>query len=341
MNDDVKLSGVDNDALGFYEENYFPYLNYIQVKKDDGSYEVVTLTSHQTEKTITIDDFNGERVCRYCGKKKPEVKFKKIAHLFPESLGNKCFFSNNECDNCNELFSKYENDLCAFLVPFLSTNEIFGKGKPKEIKEDGKPRYNKTREYKSNDKTFRVQSIEKVITVTSNSKEESKLVYDEDKKILSIPFDIGKHTPYNIYKCLLKMSLAVLPRDEFDKYKIMQRLLREDLEPIGIEQAIFTCYPGMNLYDLTIMCYKRKNEILNYPTYVFFIAFGNVSLQLGLFSDNDLRYFDKNMPIKFVALPTPFDSIDTDFKTCQLIDLTSKERKNSVMMMSFYAEQKK
>ena len=137
------------------------------------------------------------------------------------------------------------------------------------------------------------------------------------------------------------MSLAVLPRDEFDKYKIMQRLLREDLEPIGIEQAIFTCYPGMNLYDLTIMCYKRKNEILNYPTYVFFIAFGNVSLQLGLFSDNDLRYFDKNMPIKFVALPTPFDSIDTDFKTCQLIDLTSKERKNSVMMMSFYAEQKK
>lgn len=338
MNDNEQFKGVDEVALDFYQNNYLPTLSYVQKQDNDGSYEVVSLITHNVEKSIVIDDFNGERVCRYCGKRKPEVKFKKVAHLFPESLGNKCFFSNNECDNCNELFSKYENDLCAFLAPFLSTNEIFGKGKPKEVKEDGKPKYNKTREYKSNDKTFRVQSIEKVITVTSQSEEESKLVYDENKKILSIPFDIGKHTPYYIYKCLLKMALAILPRNEFEKYNTMQRMLKEDLEPIGIEQAIFTCYPGMNLYDLTIMCYKRKKEFINFPTYIFFIACGNVSLQIGLLSDYDFAHFKNEMPIIFVAVPTPFDSIGTDYKICQLIDLGSKERKNSKVMMSFHAE---
>jgi len=338
LNDNGQLKGVDEEALDFYQNNYLPTLSYVQKQDNDGSYKVVSLITHNAEKSITIDDFNGERVCRYCGKRKPEVKFKKIAHLFPESLGNKCFFSNNECDNCNELFSKYENDLCAYLVPFLSTNEIFGKGKPKEVKEDGKARYNKTREYKSNDKTFRVQSTEKIITVTSEK--DSKLVYNNEKKILSIPFDIGKHTPYNIYKCLLKMALAVLPKNEYDNYKIMQRLLKEDLEPIGIEQAIFTCYPGTNLYDLTVLGYKRTISVVNYPTYVFFIVFGNVSMQIGLFSDRDFSGFNKEMPIQFVAIPTPFDSIGTEFKTCQLVNLTSKVRRNSKIMMSFHAEQK-
>lgn len=334
-----ELTGVDNKALEFYCKNYVPLLSYIQTMQNDGSYKVINLLTNEEKETITIDDGPDERICRYCGKKKPDVKFKKIAHLFPESLGNKCFFSNNECDTCNEhLFSIYENDLCAFLTPYLSTNEIFGKGKPKEVKTNGIPRYNKTREYKSNDKTFRVQSINKVITVQSEG--ESKLVYDKENKILSIPFDIGKHTPYNVYKAVLKMALAILPKSLYDKLKIMQRLLKEDLEPIGIEKAIITCYPGMNLYDLTIMCYQRQNDVVNYPTYIFFIAFGNVSLQIGLFADSDFSRFNNQRPIEFVAIPTPFDKLGNEYKHCELIDLSSKERVNAKMMMSFHAELK-
>jgi len=63
-------------------------------------------------------------------------------------------------------------------------------------------------------------------------------------------------------------------------------------------------------------------------------------MQIGLFSDRDFSGFNKEMPIQFVAIPTPFDSIGTEFKTCQLVNLTSKVRRNSKIMMSFHAEQK-
>ena len=56
-----------------------------------------------------------EKICRFCGKKEPEVTFNKIAHAIPEMLGNKQYISLSECDTCNKKFSKYEDNLEGYL----------------------------------------------------------------------------------------------------------------------------------------------------------------------------------------------------------------------------------
>lgn len=51
-----------------------------------------------------------KRVCRFCGRSMPDVKFKKVAHALSESIGNKHIINNEECDSCNENFSIIEQD---------------------------------------------------------------------------------------------------------------------------------------------------------------------------------------------------------------------------------------
>lgn len=51
------------------------------------------------------------RVCRFCGKKKPETSFKKVAHAISEGLGNKILFCNEECDECNNRLARVEENL--------------------------------------------------------------------------------------------------------------------------------------------------------------------------------------------------------------------------------------
>ena len=55
----------------YYMKNYNPIFNYVH---DMGETQVI------------IDPI--DKVCRFCGKKYPEVKFKKKAHAISEMLGN-------------------------------------------------------------------------------------------------------------------------------------------------------------------------------------------------------------------------------------------------------------
>lgn len=60
-----------------------------------------------------------QRVCRFCGKNKNEVSFKKKAHVIPEGIGNKKLFSLSECDSCNSFYGNtIENDLNNLLSPY-------------------------------------------------------------------------------------------------------------------------------------------------------------------------------------------------------------------------------
>lgn len=64
--------------------------------------------------------------CRYCGCTAPTL-FATEAHTFPEGLGNRWVFSRDECDQCNEFFSKYETALAASIGAFLTFGGVKGK----------------------------------------------------------------------------------------------------------------------------------------------------------------------------------------------------------------------
>lgn len=67
-----------------------------------------------------------KRVCRFCGRSIPEVKFEKVAHVVPESIGgNKNLICYEECDECNANFGKgVERNLCEWFDFRRSTHQV-------------------------------------------------------------------------------------------------------------------------------------------------------------------------------------------------------------------------
>src|SRR5690554_4727253 len=61
-----------------------------------------------TEEQTELRDYeaDADRRCRFCGRGKPEVRFKKLAHAVSDFLGNQSIISMNECDECNTFFGE-------------------------------------------------------------------------------------------------------------------------------------------------------------------------------------------------------------------------------------------
>src|SRR3990167_5267131 len=65
--------------------------------------------------------------CRFCGAEN-SLLFRQVAHLVPEALGNRWIFSNDECDNCNQKYSLYEDSLANAVGSLLTFGGTVGKG---------------------------------------------------------------------------------------------------------------------------------------------------------------------------------------------------------------------
>ena len=110
----MTLSKTQAEAVNFYDQNY----------------RVVFDSSLRKARPLKLADPEDEkgRICRFCGKGKPEVAFKSVAHAVPEFLGNKSLVSQNECDTCNQLLAmKYEDDLAKWFGPMRTVSQIRGK----------------------------------------------------------------------------------------------------------------------------------------------------------------------------------------------------------------------
>src|ERR1700751_771318 len=97
-------------------------------------YEIIANYPLAAEKKIYLSDSpdKNSNLCRFCGRGKPDVKFKKVAHAVSEFLGNKVLISRNECDACNQYLADHgEDDFSKWLGPLRSASGMKGKhGRP-------------------------------------------------------------------------------------------------------------------------------------------------------------------------------------------------------------------
>ena len=141
-----------------------------------------------------------KRICRFCGKGKPDANFKSVAHAVPEFLGNKSLISMNECDVCNQgLAKQYEDDLSKWFGPMRTVSQIRGKG--------GVPTYK--------NKDMRIEMGEgglKIGVVTEDL--ESHLKFDGPFTFtVPVPAKSQPFVPINAAKALVKIACSLCPRD--------------------------------------------------------------------------------------------------------------------------------
>jgi hypothetical protein len=77
------------------------------------------------------------RCCALCGMTEPEVTFKEDAHLIAAGVGNRSWFSREECDGCNHGFSSHEDELANMLSASRVIGRVRGRRGTAKVKAPG------------------------------------------------------------------------------------------------------------------------------------------------------------------------------------------------------------
>ncbi len=100
-----------------------------KVEYFNGRYGIIAYFPFVAPRPFLLADHDDEmkRRCRYCGRGKPEVTFRKEAHAIAHLLGNKSIISMNECDECNAHLGQYEDQLGKWSLLGRALSRVPGK----------------------------------------------------------------------------------------------------------------------------------------------------------------------------------------------------------------------
>ncbi len=142
-----------------------------------------------------------KRVCRFCGESMPTVKFEKIAHAVPESIGgHKNLICYEECDKCNEDFGKgIERNLCEWFDFRRSTYQV-------KKKSGGVP--------KAYGRNYVIEDKKASLFLDKDATEEIKLIGS------------GTVTLQGIYRALCKIAIDLIDNEYLDQLKTTIKWIR-------------------------------------------------------------------------------------------------------------------
>lgn len=142
-----------------------------------------------------------KRVCRFCGESMPTVKFDKIAHAVPESIGgHKNLICYEECDRCNETFGAgIERNLCEWFDFRRSTHQV-------KKKSGGVP--------KAYGRNYVIENKKVSLFLDKDVTEKIKLVGS------------GTVTLQGIYRALCKIAIDLIDNEYLDQLKTTIKWVR-------------------------------------------------------------------------------------------------------------------
>lgn len=252
----MTLSKTQAEAVDFYDQHY-------RVVFDS------SLREARHVKLIDPEDGKG-RICRFCGKGKPDVTFKSDAHAVPEFLGNKSLISQNECDTCNQLLAKkYEDDLAKWFGPLRTVSQIRGKS--------GVPTYkNKNMRIEMGDKGLEIGIVAEDL--------ESHLKFDGPFTFtLPVPASTQPFVPINAAKALIKIACSLCPPDLLGECKpAIDWLMGRARASMSMFPVLFAFTPGPMPYgDGRVLLLQRKSDT-SFPFLWCVVATANYRFQFFL-----------------------------------------------------------
>lgn len=239
------------------------------------NYELLSTTRNDND--ISIGDTK-PIYCRFCKKKFAETTFNTISHLIPEMLGKNNTRVIDECDECNNKFSKYESHLNNFLAPYLSL--IAAKGKK------GYTSFTSRMDENDNRTTVQAQKFERKIYFGTNTDD---FKYDYEAKVLHINLRKQSYIPIYVYKSLMRIGLSLLPLALIESNtNYTNWLMSNDIDSVP-EQPFLNCFfthlgnqffqtPWADLYKAK----QVKDQEKEYPEFILVICSYNIVMQIFL-----------------------------------------------------------
>ncbi|MGG4091495.1 hypothetical protein [Paenibacillus lautus] len=229
------------------------------------------------------------RVCRFCGRNSNVVKFKKVAHAIPEMLGNHYLCTYYECDYCNEIFSKLENDLGWFTELGRATIRLQGKYGPPTLKQGG----SEIRD--ENGQMFIRDQVDEPIMDWVGDNE------------LKITVKAKPYTPVAVYKAFTKMALTLMPEDELIHFKETLKWIQEqDHSARKVPQLIafssFISGPAFQGVGFKLL-FRKDGADSQLPYCQFVLKFHNFMYQIYI----PFSVKDSGPESRFLDYPPEFD----------------------------------
>lgn len=206
-------------------------------------------------------------VCRFCGKKYPEVRFKKKnAHAIPDALGNKLIFCNDECQGCNANLSPIDKELTEYLKYRRSENKIVNK-KNKIIQVWGHNFF-----YDGSTGNLKISRL--------------AILEEKDGKYYVKLEGADPITHLGIYKALAKIAIDLLPRNLVDDFHTTIDWIKGEFVP-PVLPDVFYAYRDSYVRQPQAKVFVRQEVAINsrYPrcivaltlidlTFFFIVPFG-------------------------------------------------------------------
>ncbi len=215
----VVAGKIDDEILLYSLKQEVDKLNGVNIPSnlDNTKYQIASLYYTQsfnggTKRGHYIGEFNkSNRICRFCGNQIPAVSFNHTSHAISESLGNKSIICREECDKCNERFSRtIEPDIANMLSPILTIYSIHGKnGIRTTTGKNFKLSLDESSKEKDHIATIKLQLNQ---DVPDN-------IEEFFKKPLPLDASSLKYIPQNVYKCLCKYVISVINKRYLPDFK--------------------------------------------------------------------------------------------------------------------------
>ena len=199
-----RLKGVVYEFNG--KENFIqPYAE--RMEQFSSNYSVCIFNGQGRMQYIGEAD-KSKRVCRFCHRSAPLTSFTHKSHAISESLGYKSLVCHEECDECNEYFSRtIEPDVVNMHSFLLSLCGISGKkGIRKTCGENFKFWLDRSSRQYNSQGTFMMQLKDLHI--------ENGDIRTGFQNLPPLDTSSLKYIPQNVYKCFCKYAVSCLPQNQ-------------------------------------------------------------------------------------------------------------------------------
>ena len=264
------------------------------------------------------------RKCRFCEQDERDTSFKKKAHILSELLGENNIICYDECDKCNELFSKYESHLSKYFLPDLTMVGVKGK--------NSVPTFHSRTDNGNEDTRTVVKYVSDTQPREIIVSKQNDVSIDDDRKSAKIIFRRPKHKPINVYKSLVKFGLSILPVRKIQENRAAFNWLINDKRNVIIFPSMIIWTIGSRKFNSpSAYLYEAKEFIVDgmffSPNHILIVCFGNLIVQVMLPLSRTSDMIDiANLKAKVSIYPIAhLNPIFEDSTANRMIDLSGNE----------------